>query len=112
MPAAYSNLYIEQNADFAATITIDDVYGNLYDLNNFIANSQIRASYYSANATAIFTTTIDPVYSTLTLQLDANTTANIVSGRYVYDAIIINTTTNERIRIIEGVVDISPCVSR
>jgi hypothetical protein len=112
MPAAYSNLYIEQNADFAATITIDDVYGNLYDLNNYTANSQIRKSYYSSNATAIFNTSINVPNGTLSLELNANTTANIAAGRYVYDAIIINTVNNERIRIIEGVVDVSPCVSR
>jgi hypothetical protein len=112
MPAAYSNLYIEQNADFLVTITIDDVYRNAYDLNFFTANSQIRKSYYSANATAIFTTLINPSNSTLTLGLDANTTANIVSGRYVYDAIITNSNTHERIRIIEGIIDVSPCVSR
>jgi len=112
MPAAYSNLYVEQNADFAATITIDDVYGNLYDLNNYTSNSQMRKSYYSSNATVTFYTTINVSDSTLSLQLDANTTANIAAGRYVYDAIIINSLTNERIRIIEGIVDVSPCVSR
>jgi len=112
MPAAIANLYVEQNADFAATITIDDVYNNLYDLNSCIASSQIRKSYYSSNAAAIFTTTIDVNYSTLTLSLDANTTSNIVPGRYVYDALLTNTQTNERIRIIEGIVDVSPCVSR
>jgi len=112
MPAAYSNLYIEQNADFAAAITIDDVYGNLYDLSNFTANSQIRKSYYSSNATAIFTSSVNANTGVLSLELSANTTANIAAGRYVYDAIIINSVTNERIRIIEGVVDVSPCVTR
>jgi len=112
MPSAYANLYLEQNSDFAVTITIDDVYQNLYDLSFFTANSQIRKSYYSANATAIFNTQINVPSSTLTLELNANTTANIAAGRYVYDAIITNSNTNERIRIIEGVIDVSPCVSR
>jgi len=112
MPAAIANLYIEQNADFAATITIDDVYGNLYDLSNFSSNSQIRKSYYSTNSTAIFTSSVNASDSTLYLELDANTTANIAPGRYVYDALLINSVTNERLRIIEGVIDVSPCVSR
>jgi hypothetical protein len=112
MPAAYANLYIEQNADFAATITIDDVYQNLYDLNFFTANSQMRTSYYSSNAAAIFSTFINANNSTLTLELDADTTANIAPGRYVYDTLLINTNTSERIRILEGIIDVSPCVSR
>jgi len=112
MPAAYANLYIEQNSDFAASITIDDVYQNLYDLNFFTANSQVRSSYYSSNAAAIFSTHINVPHSTLTLELDANTTANLAPGRYVYDTILINTNTSERIRILEGIIDVSPCVSR
>jgi hypothetical protein len=112
MPAAYSNLYIEQNADFAASISINDVFGNLYDLIHYQAYSQIRKSYYSANATAAFTTTIDATNGVLILQLDANTTANIAAGRYVYDSLIVNSVTHERIRILEGIIDVSPCVSR
>jgi len=112
MPAAYSNLYMEQNADFQATITIDDVYGNLYDLNSFVSSSQIRKSYYSNNTTATFISYIDATQSTLTLYLDANTTSNISPGRYVYDALLTNNVTNERIRIIEGIIDVSPCVTR
>lgn len=112
MPAAIANLYVEQNADFAVTITIDDVYNNLYNLSSFVANSQIRKSYYSSNATACFSTNIDVTYSTLSLYLDANTTSNISPGRYVYDALLINTQNNERIRIIEGIIDVSPCVTR
>jgi hypothetical protein len=112
MAAAYSNLYIEQNSDFAASISINDVFGNLYDLQHCTANSQIRKSYYSANATAVFNTYIDPGIGTLSLSLYANTTSNIAAGRYVYDAIITNSVTKERIRIIEGIIDVSPCVTR
>ena len=112
MPAAYSNLYIEQNADFAASISINDVFGNIYGLIDCVAYSQIRKSYYSANSTAEFSTTLDPGQGVLLLQLNADTTANIAAGRYVYDALIVNTVTNERLRLLEGVVDVSPCVSR
>ena len=38
MPAAYSNLYIEAGTTFSATVTIDDVYQEIYDLilENFL----------------------------------------------------------------------------
>jgi hypothetical protein len=111
MPAAYSNLYLEQGTTFNTTITLDDVYGELYDLSGYSANSQIRKSYYSSNATATFSTTINSQQGTIALDLTSQVTSNIAPGRYVYDATI--TDLNGRItRILEGVVDVSPRVTR
>jgi hypothetical protein len=77
----------------------------------YSASSQIRKSYYSSNATATFVATIDPTTATISLQLSARATANISPGRYVYDTTITDTNQNV-IRILEGVVDVSPCVTR
>ena len=112
MPAAYSNLYLEQGTTFTTTITLDDVYGETYNLAGYTASSQMRKSYYSANATAIFYSTINVGQGTVTLALDSNTTANIAPGRYVYDAVIIDNTHNVTTRILEGIIDVSPCVTR
>ena len=112
MPAAYTNLYIESGTTFSATITIDDVYQNIYDLTGFMASSQIRKSYYSANATASFSTTINVEKGTITLDLSSETTANIAPGRYVYDAIITDEINNTVIRVLEGVAEVSPRVTR
>ena len=110
MAAAYVNLYLEQGTTFSTTITIDDVYGNGYNLNDYSASSQIRKSYYSANPTATFLSSINPETSTITLSLTSTQTASIAPGRYVYDTIIsdINTTT----RILEGILDVSPSVTK
>ena len=111
MPAAYSNLYLEQGTTFNTTITLDDVYGELYDLSGYSANSQIRKSYYSSNATATFSTAINSQYGTISLALTSQVTSNIAPGRYVYDTTI--TDLNGSItRILEGVVDVSPRVTR
>lgn len=111
MPAAYSNLYLEQGSTFNTTITLDDVYGDNYDLTGFTASSQMRKSYYSSNATAVFTTSINLVQSTITLSLNSATTANIAPGRYVYDTVLIDQT-NQKTRILEGIIDVSPSVTR
>ena len=116
MAAGYQNLYLEQGTTFNVTVTIDDVYGNVYDLNNTNVISQIRKSYYSANATATFVTSVNSSTGSITLSLDSMTSANIAAGRYVYDTILsvpggvgqANTVT----RILEGVVDVSPRVTR
>ena len=112
MPAAYSNLYLEQGTTFTTTITLDDVYGATYNLAGYTASSQMRKSYYSSNATAVFDTSINVGLGTVTLELSANTTANIAPGRYVYDAIISDSNTNVTTRILEGIIEVSPRVTR
>jgi hypothetical protein len=112
MPAAYTNLYLEKGTTFNTTITLDDVYGDSYNLTGYTANSQIRKSYYSSNATATFTTSINAANGTISLSLTSATTSNIAPGRYVYDTTIRQTSSGEVTRILEGIVDVSPSVTR
>ena len=112
MPAAYQNLYIEQGSTYNTNITLDDVYGETYNLSGYTANSQIRKSYYSSNATATFSTTIDSQIGTISLDLTSQITANIAPGRYVYDATITDIQSGKITRILEGVIDVSPRVTR
>jgi hypothetical protein len=111
MPAAYTNIYIEQGATFSTSITLDDVYGDAYNLIGYTANSQIRKSHYSSNATAIFTTDINSNTGSITLILSAANTANIPAGRYVYDTKITDNNSNV-LRILEGIAEVSPSVTR
>ena len=111
MAAGYSNLYLEQGTSFSTSITLDDVYNNSYNLVGYVASSQIRKSYYSSSPTATFTTSIDSANGVITLALGAAVTANINAGRYVYDTIITDAGYNVT-RILEGVIDVSPCVTR
>ena len=111
MSSAYQNLLLEQGSNFLVSIVLDDVYGQNYDLNGFTAYSQMRKSYYAANATASFNTSIDYATSTVSLSLTANTSANIAPGRYVYDTILTDGSHNV-VRILEGIVEVSPSVSR
>lgn len=111
MPAAYTNIFIEQGATFSTSITLDDVYGDAYNLVGYTANSQIRKSYYSSNATAIFSTAINSNTGSITLNLTAAVTANIPAGRYVYDTTITDQSDNV-LRILEGIAEVSPSVTR
>jgi hypothetical protein len=116
MAAGYQNLYIEKGSTFDITVTLDDAYGDAYDLSNSTAKSQIRKSYYSANATAEFTTSIDITTGTISLALPSTVTANISPGRYVYDTFISFAASpgqaNSVIKILEGVVDVVPNATR
>jgi hypothetical protein len=111
MPAAYTNLYIEQGSTFSTSITLDDVYLNSYNLVGFTANSEIRKSYYSANTLASFSTIINSSTGTIILGLSAANTANLPPGRWVYDTKITDQNNNVT-RILEGIAEVSPSVSR
>lgn len=112
MPAGYSELFLEQGADFNASITLDDVGGVAFNLMNYSASSQMRKSYYSSNAAATFSisTGNDPTLGVITLSLAAANTANIYSGRYVYDVYVAKA--NNRIRVLEGIINVSPQVTK
>jgi hypothetical protein len=111
MAAAYQNLLLEQGATFLVTIVLDDIYGNNYNLNDLTAHSQMRRSYYSSNGAVTFSTSIDVAASTISLSLPANTTSNLIPGRYVYD-INISDNSGNVVRVLEGIIDVSPSVTR
>ena len=111
MAAGYVNLYIEQGTTYSTTITIDGADYVAANLSGYTANSQIRKSYYQANATASFVTTVDAANGILTLSMDAASTLAIRPGRYVYDTILRDSSNNVS-RILEGIAEISPGVTR
>lgn len=112
MAAGYQELFLEQGSTFTTNITLDDIYGVPLDLTDITGKSQVRKSYYSSNTTAEFTVEInDPASGVITLSLDAAATSNIAPGRYVYD-VVIKDNQNTITRILEGIVNVDPQVTR
>ena len=112
MPAGYTELFLEQGADFSMSITLDDVSGSNFNLVNYSASSQMRKSYYSSNATATFSVSTgnDPSLGVITLTMNSANTANIYPGRYVYDVYV--TSADARVRVLEGIVSVTPQVTK
>jgi hypothetical protein len=108
--ATKSNLVIDQGSTFSADLTLTDENGDMILLWSYTANSQMRKWYTSANPAAIFTTSINSESGTITLSLTANQTSNLVAGRYVYDVEINDGV--ETSRIVEGIVTVTPQVTR
>jgi NAD-specific glutamate dehydrogenase len=106
--SAKANIVIDQGTTFTTEINLTDENGFPMNLVDYVANSQMRKWYTSANPSAVFTTEI--VDGTITLSLSANETANIAAGRYVYDIEL--TTGNTITRIVEGIVTVTPEVTR
>ena len=111
MASGYTELFLEQGASFNTSITLDDVNGESFNLTTFSASSQMRKSYYSSNAAATFTvSTGDNVSGTITISLDSANTANVIPGRYLFDVYLTNNIS--RIRVLEGIVNVTPQVTK
>jgi hypothetical protein len=113
MPAAYSDLYLEQGTTFVTSVTLDGNNGEAYNLANFSVRSQAKRSYYSSNATLTFTSTVtDAVNGVIRLSATANTTANIPAGTLVYDVLLTDTVGGSITRVLEGQIFVSPAVTK
>jgi hypothetical protein len=108
--ATRADLSIDQGTDYEIVLTLTDEGGNILDLSNSNSAAQIRKSYTSLTYTE-FATSINVESGEITLVLTADQTGELEPGRYVYD-VEVTDATNSISRIVEGVVTISPQVTR
>lgn len=109
---AYTDLTVDQGTDFESNLDLIADDGTPINVTGYTFTGQIRKSYYSANATAnIAITVTDAPNGNAYLRMTAANTANIPAGRYVYD-VKMKDTSNTTTRIIEGIITITPQVSR
>jgi len=108
--ATKANLVVDQGATYSTSITITDDNDNIYDLTGYTGAAQMRKHYTSSNATS-FSVSLDSTLGVVTLALTATQTANLTAGRYVYD-VEITSSSNVVSRILEGIVTVTPNVTR
>lgn len=110
--ATISNLFIDQDADFTTTVTINDSNGSALDLTSYTALAMIRKTYQSTSATT-FTSTFasDRTTGQITISLTDTQTAALEAGRYVYD-LVITDSSGTKTRVVEGIATVNPSVSR
>lgn len=107
--AAKVNIVIDQGTTFNTTYTIHDVNDEPIDFTGYSASSQMRKSY-SSSSYAQFVVGLSSI-GQVTLSMDAATTNDITAGRYVYDVEVENVS-GIKSRIVEGIVTVTPQVSR
>jgi hypothetical protein len=107
--AAKVNIVIDQGATFNTTYTIHDAIDEPIDFTGFTANSQIRKAYSSSNS-YVFDVALSN-NGLVTLSMNAATTSSIVAGRYVYD-VEVESLSGIRSRIVEGIITVTPQVTR
>lgn len=111
--SAFVELYLDQGTTFNNVINItDDITNAAVNISGYSAESQIRRSYYSSNISANITCTVtDAANGELTMSMTAANTANIKAGRYVFDLKIVDTS-NITSRILEGIINVTPQVTK
>jgi len=108
----YAELTVDQGTTFESTLDLINDDGSAINVTNFIFSGSIRKSYYSNNTTANLTiTVVNANTGNVNISLNAATTANIKSGRYLYD-IKMRDTSNVVTRIVEGIMTITPQVTK
>ena len=106
--ALKANMVIDQGTTFSTMIEILDENDEPVNVASYSARGQIRKHYSSTNSVS-FSTSLSN--GSLVVSLTANQTANIVSGRYVYDIELVDPA-NTVARILEGIVTVTPEVTR
>lgn len=108
----YAELTIDQGTTFESTLDLVNDDGSVINVTNYVFSGQIRKSYYSSSPTANLTLNIvDAANGNVNIYLSAATTANIKAGRYVYD-VKMKDTANTVTRIVEGIITITPQVTK
>lgn len=109
---AYAELTLDQGTTFEATVDLTNDDGTSINVTNYVFSSQIRKSFYSTNPTANLVVTItNAAAGNVKMSLSAANTANIKPGRYLYD-LKMTTPGGVTTRVVEGIITVTPQVSR
>lgn len=108
--ATKANLVIDQGTTFSTDLSLKDENGDALNLYGFTANSVIK-KWYTSQTSVPFNVSINTASGTITLELDASTSAVLYAGRYVYDVDITQTATGAVSRVVEGIITVTPSVT-
>ena len=109
--AIKSNLIVDQGSTFSTIVEVTDENDAAIDLSDYTGAGQIRKHYTSSSATS-FSVSLGGAAGTITLALTAVQTANLVAGRYVFDVELTAAGSGAISRILEGIVTVTPQVTR
>jgi len=107
--ATQKNIVIDQGTTFSVDVTAKDSAGAAKNLTGYATTGQLRKSYYSSTSTSFTTAQVDAT-GVITLSLTATETGNLKAGRYVYDCE--SASGSETIRVVEGIVTVTPQVTK
>lgn len=105
------NLYIDQGSEFYEEFPITDEAKNIVNLSVFTAEASMKKSYSSTVSVNLNANIPEPSNGIVSVYLTSAQSSELAPGRYVYDLVITNSTTNGRIRAVEGICVVNPGVT-
>lgn len=105
------NLYIDQGSEFYEEFPITDEAKNIVNLSVFMAEASMKKSYSSTVSVNLNANIPEPSNGIVSVYLTSAQSSELAPGRYVYDLVITNSTTNGRIRAVEGICVVNPGVT-
>jgi len=109
--ATIANLKVDQGADFATTINLNNLDGTDFNLTGYTVKSQMAKSYASATKIDITAAITNAATGAIQLSLTNTETGALAQGRYVYDVEVTQTSGNVKTRVIEGQITVFPQVT-
>ena len=107
------NIQIDKGADFSSTFDLGKRDNDPLDLTNYDFSAKMR-KHAEASGNVAFAATYggQPTKGNLTISLTAAQTGIITSGRYEYDIMIINRTSNVQTKVLQGQALVVPSASQ
>jgi len=114
--ASTYNISIDQGATYTLAISYKDENGAAINLTNYTAAMQLRSTYTSVDAVLSLSSPSNGIVITgatglISITITATQTAALSSNNFVYD-LEITSSSNVKTRLIQGIVTISPEVTR
>lgn len=110
--ATYANLFVDQGSDYSTSLIIEDSKGDPLDVTDVDISGQVRRTYQSETAFDFTIEKIDEEGGEIEIRLSDTITAAMRSGRYVYDVYGEDIVSGSTFKIIEGILEIVPRVTR
>ena len=111
--ASTINLYIDQGSDFHTSLILQNDDGSIIDLSGYSIYSQFRKSFNSSQYYSFSCFIIGPpANGEISLELSGRISSDIHSGRYLYDIEIVDSVDDIQVRVVEGLVTLSPEITK
>jgi hypothetical protein len=105
------NITADQGSDYVFTIDVKDTNGAAKDITTYDVTGAFKKDYNTSQTHMFTTTKTNPVAGEITVQLLAETSSNVKSGRYVYDVTMESDSLDDTKRLQDGIITITPAIT-
>lgn len=112
MPVTTANMYVDQGSDFFINLELLTDDGEDYDTTNRSFFCNVRKIYSSAIAFSANCTPTPGFTNSLDLLIESNQTEDLSPGKYQYDILMVDNTTDFQEKILEGLMIIVSSTTR